>query len=243
MEWYETSVPPTLAQSPLTFVWEGLDAHIGPAERQTSLLVSLKNKTTCGTMALAAATATWGFLRFAHQLEISHYLQFAEAVFLQMPDSNLIDISAIKAEAVPAKPAHVSAIKRIRKLLMAAVGPSRWGKTIDQPFRETFHLIHLTRHVLDPSGQKSFDAWLAEAIRRIDAVATRPAEQDRDWAAATPDELAAYIRLFRGQPIAPTIFTGDQIPVNLTTEFVAFSTKERLSANPYIQRPSERSLP
>jgi hypothetical protein len=236
MEWYETSLPSTLAQSPLSFAWDGPDAHIGPVERQTPLLVALKNKTTCGTWAIAAASATWGFLRFANHLEVSHYLKFAEAVFLQMPDSRMIDISSVKAEVVPPKPAPVSAIKRIRRLLMAAVGPSRWGRTIDQPFRETFHLIHLTRHVLDSDGQKSFDKWLAEAIARIDAVAVRPQEQNRDWSAETPDVLNAYIRLFRGQPIAPTFFSGDQAPEDLAAEFAAFSTEERRSANQYFRR-------
>jgi len=99
MEWYETAVPTTVAEAPLTFAWEGPDKHIGPVERETPLLVKLKNKTTNGTTALAAATATWGFLRFAHHLELAPYLKFAEAVFLQMPafrDDDVLQASRLQ---------------------------------------------------------------------------------------------------------------------------------------------------
>jgi hypothetical protein len=121
---------------------------------------------------------------------------------------------------------------------MAAVGPTRWGKTIDQPFRETFHLVHLTRHVLDPLARHQFDLWLKDAIARIDEVALRPVEQERDWASAPADDLRAYIRLFRGTPIPPAIFAKTLTPEELPAEFAAFATKARLEANPYI-RPDQ----
>lgn len=235
MEWYEKAVPATIAEAPLAFVWEGPDKHIGPVERETPLLVALKNKTTNGTTALAAATATWGFLRFAHHLDIAPYLKFAEAVFLQMPASEWIDISSVKADPVPNRPAPVSAIKRLRRLLMSAVNPARWGDTIDQPFREAFHLVHLVRHVLDPKSLPAFETWLTAAIARIDQIAPRPAEQSRDWDTASEAEIAAYIRLFRGQPVAPDVFAEPVEPGGLIAAYAAFATPERMAANPYIR--------
>lgn len=241
MEWYEIAVPTTVAEAPLTFAWEGPDKHIGPVERETPLLVQLKNKTTNGTTALAAATATWGFLRFAHHLELAPYLKFAEAVFLQMPVSEMIDVYSVKGEPVPNKPPAVSAIKRLRRLLMSAVNPARWGDTIDQPFRETFHIVHLVRHVLDRQSHREFDDWFDTAVARIDQIAARPPEQDRDWEAASEAEISDYIRLFRGQPIAPLIFAKALAADQLAGEYRAFATPERLAANPFI-RPDRHPI-
>lgn len=236
MEWYERAIPRSIAEPPLTFEWLGPDKHIGPVESETPLLVKLKDKTTNGTVALAAATATWGFLRFGHQLVLTPYLQFAEAAFLQMPSSRLIDISTVKSEAVPLKPPVVSAAKRLQRLLMSALNPIRWGETIDQPFRETFHIVHLVRHVIDQGARADFDEWLETAVGRIDRIAKRPPEQERDWHAASPEDLADYIRLFRGPPVAPSIFAEGLEPDQMQQAFAAFATRERIAANPYIRQ-------
>lgn len=235
MEWHDQVIPASLAEAPLSFEWLGPDKHIGPVESETPLLVKLKNKTTNGTVALAAATATWGFLRLGHHLDMTSYLKFSEAAFLQMPNPSWIDISEVKSDPVPTKPSAVSAAKRLRRLLMAALNPIRWGKTIDQPFRETFHIVHLVRHVLDSSAHADFDGWLETAVSRIDKIAKRPPEQERDWHAASADELANYIRLFRGAPIAPLVFSEGLAPDQLADAFAEYSSRTRIEANPYIR--------
>ncbi len=235
-EWYADKIFQDISKAPLTFQWKGLDAHIGPVEKDTPLLRSLKNKTTNGTVALAAAVATWGFLRFDEHTDISTYLKFSEAAFLQMPNPEMIDLSTVK-QPVPSKPKMESALLRLQKLLKDAVNPVRWGDTIDQPFRETFHLVHLTRHVLDANTQKRFDLWLSDAIANIDEIAKRPKEdKSQDWASASEKQLQAYIKLFRGQDIPPQVFVNKIDTKQLKKTYASFATKQRLRDNKFIHK-------
>jgi hypothetical protein len=238
MEWYKAFVPATVSDGKADFLWKGPDAHIGPAETENALLVSLKGKTTNGTTGLAAAIATWGFQRFASQMDVKPYLKFAEAVFLQMPDRGMINVSEVKSEVVPKSPPVVSAIKRIRRLLISAVNPGRWDGAIDQPFRETFHLVYLTRHVLNPAARMLFDAWLKQAIERIDKIAPRPPDMPRSWGSGLErQEIARIVLTFRGQPIPPAAFSPAAVVGDLSAAYEAFATTERKRSNPYYVPP------
>ncbi len=226
-------LPPTIADSPLDFPWDGADSHIGPVESQTPLYSALLGKTYNGTALIAAGVAVWGFQRLRGAFRIENSMALAEAAFLQMPDDRLIDTSALRSEVTPDQPKLLSAHRNLRELLGDALHPPMWSGTLDQPVSECFHLVHLTRHLLDSGHRAMFDTWLVALVRRIDAVASHPPIPEDDDEG--PDDMSgARLRAFRGRPLPPDLLAGACADAELAARFAAYATRGRMTANPFI---------
>jgi hypothetical protein len=229
------AIPSTIADSPLDFPWDGADMHIGPVESQTQLYSALVGKTYNGTVLIAAGVATWGFQRLSAAFRVENSMALAEAAFLQMPDDRLIDLDALRSEVTPDQPKLLSAHRNLRELLGDALHPPMWSGTLDQPVSECFHLVHLTRHLLDPAHRALFDAWLVGLVRRIDAVASHPPLPD-DEEEDVPDDVAeTRIRAFRGSPLPPDLLIGPCPAADLLHLHKAYASRPRMDANPFIR--------
>lgn len=240
MEALTSFIPSTIADSPLDFPWEGANMHIGPVESQTPLYSALLGKTYNGTVLIAAGVAAWGFQRLRGAFRVENSMALCEAAFLQMPDDRLIDLDALRREITPDEPKLFSAHRNLRELLGDALHPPMWSGTIDQPVSECFHLVHLTRHLLDPTHRTLFDGWLVALVRRIDAVATHPPLPGDD---DDPDGVAdARLRAFRGRALPPDLLVGPVADDILATRFSAFATESRMQANPFIHAAVFREI-
>ena len=236
MDLLKTPVPETIADSPLDFVWDGADMHIGPVESQTRLYSALLGKTYNGTILIAAGVAVWGFQRLRGAFHIDNSMALAEAAFLQMPDDGLLDLETLRSEATPDFPKLVSAHRNLRELLGDALHPAMWSGTLDQPVSECFHLVHLVRHLLDAAHRDLFDRWLVDLVRRIDVVAPHPPVPEDDWDDADDDLADARIRAFRGSSLPPDLLFGPCPAEELQMRFDAFATPSRIAGNPFIRR-------
>lgn len=233
-------VPRTIADSPLDFVWDGADMHIGPVESQTRLYTALLGKTYNGTVLIAAGVATWGFQRLRNAIRVENSMALAESAFLQMPDDRLIFLDALRSEQTPDQPKLLSAHRNMRELLGDALHPPMWSGTLDQPVSECFHLVHLTRHLLDQAHQTLFDRWLVGLVKRVDAVASHPPLSEDDDDDLEEDAAEARLRAFRGAPLPPDLLSGPVAGAELSDRFVAFASVERLVGNPFIHtRPGK----
>lgn len=228
-------VPPTIADSPLDFPWDGADMHIGPVESQTPLYSALLGKTYNGTVLIAAGVAVWGFQRLRGAFRLENSMALAEAAFLQMPDDRLIDLDDLRSEITPDQPKLLSAHRNLRELLGDALHPPMWSGTLDQPVSECFHLVHLTRHLLDAAHRALFDTWLVGLVRRLDTVAPHPPLSDEDDE-EVPDDLAeARLRAFRGLPLPPDLLNGSCPDSELASLYAAYATQARMLGNPFIR--------
>jgi len=228
-------IPSTIAETALDFLWEGADMHIGPVESQTPLYSALLGKTYNGTVLIAAGVSVWGFQRLRNAFRIENSMDLAKAAFMQMPDDRLIYLDDLRSEITPDEPKLLSAHRNLRELLGAALHPPMWSGTLDQPVSECFHLVHLTRHLLDAAHRALFDAWLVALVRRIDAVASHPTLPEDDDEG--PGDLAeARLRAFRGRPLPPDLLAGVVLETELSARFAAFATRAEMAANPYIDQ-------
>ncbi|MDZ4087814.1 MAG: hypothetical protein U1E69_13555 [Tabrizicola sp.] len=240
MDTLSSFIPATIADSPLDFPWEGANMHIGPVESQTPLYSALLGKTYNGTVLIAAGVAAWGFQRLRGAFRVENSMALCEAAFLQMPDDRLIDLDALRREITPDEPKLFSAHRNLRELLGDALHPPMWSGTIDQPVSECFHLVHLTRHLLDPAHRSLFDSWLVALVRRLDASAAHPPLSDED---EDPDGFAeARLRAFRGRPLPAELLEGVVPEDSLATRFSAFATEPRMLANPFIHAAVFREI-
>jgi hypothetical protein len=236
MEALTSFIPASIAESPLDFPWEGANMHIGPVESQTPLYSALLGKTYNGTVLIAAGVAAWGFQRLRGAFRVENSMALCEAAFLQMPDDRLIDLDVLRREITPDEPKLFSAHRNLRELLGDALHPPMWGGTTDQPVSECFHLVHLTRHLLDLTHRSLFDSWLVALVRRVDAVAAHPPlPADDEEADGSADER---LRAFRGCALPPDLLVGAVPEDSLATRFATFATQTRMLANPFINATS-----
>ena len=227
---------------PLDFQWKGTGEHIGPVERVTKLLNSLSGTTTCGQVTLCSGVLQWGAWRLQGHTPVEHGFELAESAFAWQVDHRYVDEDQGPLGATPDEPPALSAMMELSEFMQQALNAKRWWNRYYQPISETFHSVHVVRHILPKTKRKLFDQWLNATVKRVKSVAPKP---DEDFKPKdefdSPEEHKEFIARHRGDPLPPQILDpdfdyDDDRRVELIDQFLQSLD---WGANRYLRSPDE----
>jgi hypothetical protein len=231
-------IPAGLAQCPCDFPWIDIENYIGPVEEITPVILRLGNKTTFGVQALCAGVMLWGASRLQAFAEARHNFELAEAAFAGMFGPEMIDLHAGPRQKVPEGPPAVAAMIGLNKHLDRALRAEDWWNRWAQPVFDLSHMVHLVWHIMPVAYRPALDAWLTEAVRRVDLVAPKPGTAQRDIEEfASRQDFFAYNAPHRGQPLPPAILDTTRAfdPAAIPTQVAAFRAGLDPGQNRYLR--------
>ena len=171
MNFYERPdyVPAEIVGAPISCEWKGAQAHIGPVETLTPLMVQLGRGTAATQVAMCAGILLWLTWRLKTLTPVEHNLELAEAAFAYNIDWRYLDVDAGPKGKAPDQPPAESAAKKVNRWMRDAVdAETRWN-SFYTAVGETFHSSHVVKFITPRRYKPDFTAWL-------DAVSDRMAE-------------------------------------------------------------------
>ena len=241
------SPPPYVVQAgiqalPLDFRWDGSGEHTGPMQTVTKLLARLAGTTTCGQVSLCAGVLQWGAWRLSPHTPVDSCLRLAEAAFAYQVDFRYLDFEQRSKEELPDEPPALSAMMELDRFMAYSIDADEYWNSYYQPVTETFHSVHLVRHILPKPKRKMFEEWLNAVVDRIKVVAPKPEEEFKKKKEFDSVEAhKAFVARHRGNPLPPEIIDpgfdyNDEIRVELIDQFLQSLD---WGANRYLRSPDE----
>lgn len=195
-------IPASIVGAPLDFRWEGARDHMGPTETITPLLDMLASTTTAAQIAMCAGVLSWGAWRLKGHTPVEHNFELAEAAFAYMVDWRYVDRDAGPKGKAPDQPPAVSAMMQLNRFMRLELNHDEYWDNYFQPVRETFHAVHIVRHILPKATVAEFDSWLKALVARIKSHWAKPDEEFRKKDTfSSPEEREPFIARHRGPPI------------------------------------------
>jgi hypothetical protein len=242
MNFYEKPnfIPTSVMEEPITFVWNGAQAHIGPVEVVTPFMKSLAQGTGLAQVAQCTGMLLWAVWRLKKSADIVHMLELAEAAFAYSIDWRYFDETANPLRKIVDQPPALSASMKINSLMLHALDHEAHWNSFYQPIDETFHSANIVTHILPKTERRVFEVWLNDVIDRVKTYFPLPDIPEKKF--RTFESEAAYddyVAPRRGIAVPPQILdpSFDYKPQDREALLAEFLGQLNPQKNRYLRNP------
>jgi hypothetical protein len=199
-------IPAAIVDAPIDCAWEGAQAHIGPTETVTPLLLNLGRGNGLAQVAMCAGILLWLTWRLKTLADVSQNLELAEAAFAYTVDWRYLDLAAGANHQPPDQPPEKSATMKVTNFMFSTLNQKKQWHSFYTPVDSTFHSSHVVQHLMPKAHRRDFEGWLATVSDRMAKHFSLPDIPRREF--NTFESKAAYVEYCaprRGVAVPPQL--------------------------------------